>query len=230
MNELFHSVEEKKPLNYFKDLHLLLMTIFVFQMPFSAAESGELTNMFLVTFLWFGPLVVFWTPYVQERISFKQLNHSRNAKYLWLIYLGIFMLPIIGSFLFLIRLLLYYNDEDAEETLNITSVDERNFESSENQSIEDNDSNLNTVKEYKRTCNECGKTWHSLAKRERKLKRSKMWDECAEGVRACGCNYAAEAQHRRNKQETQSTLDELKQCSECGSRNYDEEVIEYEDN
>jgi type I site-specific restriction-modification system R (restriction) subunit len=87
----------------------------------------------------------------------------------------------------------------------------------------------NTVKEYKRTCNECGKIWHSLAKREKKLERSETMSNCQQGINACTCNPAATAQHRKNRQDTTSEIENLKSCPECGSKNYDEEIIEYEE-
>lgn len=201
VNQVFHSVEEVSLLNIFKDLYLLLATAFVLGMPFSSAEPGYIGEMFTATLLWVGPLTVFWTPFVEEKISFKRLSDSRSMKYRWGLYIMVFLLPIMGSFLFLILFMAYYsNHQPIEELLDINRADE---------SVQD----FNTVKEYKRTCNECGETWRSLVGREKELEKS---------INQEGARY------RENSDSVKSELERLKKCPACASRNYDEEIIEHE--
>lgn len=231
MNRLIHSLNELRPLSVVKDLNLIFLLYTIIAFPLSPESQGELGINVMVSVMYLGPVAVFWTPFVQERLCFSKLKKSRNVKYQWLIYLSLIFLPIFGLFILLILLAVSYGDEDLEDKLNITTVDKRKQSGSkEDEDVErDSGYNFNTVKEYKRTCNECGKTWHSLAKREKKIKRSKMYDECQEALSACYCNMQASSQYRKNANDTKSELEKLKECPECGSRNYEEEVIEYED-
>jgi hypothetical protein len=82
------------------------------------------------------------------------------------------------------------------------------------------------VKEYKRKCNECGKVWHSLEGREKEVQKNiknNAFSQCA----FCG-NPGAQLQAKRNVEAGQSELERLKKCPNCGSMNYNEEVIIYE--
>lgn len=90
------------------------------------------------------------------------------------------------------------------------------------------------VKEYKRTCANCGKVWHSLASRETALKLSQTSDflgQCGSSMQSCGtcgmCGGAERAQHSRNFGANNSELNRLHTCPDCGSAVYKEEVIEY---
>ena len=84
------------------------------------------------------------------------------------------------------------------------------------------------VKEYKRKCNECGKVWHSLVSREKKLSESETCSNCVQGFTACGGNLGAATQAQRNADANSKNLEKLRKCPKCGSRNYEEEVIIYE--
>jgi len=85
------------------------------------------------------------------------------------------------------------------------------------------------VAEYKRTCNECGKVWHSLVEREAQIDPSgKCCDpdnlgECG----TCGTN-SAQAQYRRNIQSREESLAKLRKCPSCSSENCKTELIYYE--
>lgn len=82
------------------------------------------------------------------------------------------------------------------------------------------------VKEYKRKCNQCGKVWHSLASREKKIKGDIKTDNFQ--VCANPCHPSAQLQARRNVEASQSQLEKIKSCPKCGSQDYTEEVIIYE--
>lgn len=78
------------------------------------------------------------------------------------------------------------------------------------------------VGEYKRTCNECGKVWHSLVDREKFLKTSLFGD-------ACGmCGSPNQAQYSRNYNANESSLAKLNSCPSCGSTNYTQEIVYYD--
>lgn len=82
------------------------------------------------------------------------------------------------------------------------------------------------VQEYKRTCNTCGKVWHSLVSREREIEsRTKIYgmQECF----AC-CDRDARAQYSRNQDSSKGELDRVRSCPDCHSTNYSEEVLTYE--
>ena len=90
------------------------------------------------------------------------------------------------------------------------------------------------VKEYRRTCNQCGTVWHSLAQRESNLK----WYACSEGTSACldpanvftcgMCGGPAQRHHNSNVRTEALEIDRLKTCPHCNSKNYTEETVEYE--
>lgn len=84
------------------------------------------------------------------------------------------------------------------------------------------------IKEYKRTCNECGKVWHSLASREKQIAGDVKLNACIQGSTACGGNMGAATQSKRNVESQKDLLDKLKKCPHCGSSNYKEEEIIYE--
>ena len=91
------------------------------------------------------------------------------------------------------------------------------------------------IQEYKRTCRNCGKIWHSLVSREKQLRLQ----ETSYNIGACGsnmqsastcfmCGGSRAAQMERNKDATKSEIDRLKKCPECGSRNYSEDLMSYD--
>ncbi len=92
----------------------------------------------------------------------------------------------------------------------------------------------NIVKEYKRTCKECGKVWHVLTSREEKILQDikiNNSNKVAAGLGMCGGNYAAlgaATQTQRNEQALQEELSRLKKCPNCSSGNYSEKVVAYE--
>lgn len=84
------------------------------------------------------------------------------------------------------------------------------------------------VKEFKRTCNQCGKIWHSLASREEQIKNDASCNNCVQGTTACSGNLGAATQAKRNVESNQDLLDKLKKCPDCGSVNYKEEILIYD--
>jgi uncharacterized Zn finger protein len=83
------------------------------------------------------------------------------------------------------------------------------------------------VQEYRRKCNSCGKTWHSLVEREKEIERQIKYHG-TQGTLACCYDHSAMAQQERNQQQSMNDLEKLRSCPECGSKNYTEEVITYE--
>jgi RNA polymerase subunit RPABC4/transcription elongation factor Spt4 len=84
----------------------------------------------------------------------------------------------------------------------------------------------NQVSEYKRTCNQCGKVWHSLTSREEKVQQ---------GIRnnksTCLCNMCdgdAENQRKQNLNTFGTEMERLKTCPQCGSSDYSELIIYHE--
>lgn len=89
---------------------------------------------------------------------------------------------------------------------------------------------MKQVQEYKRTCKECGKVWHSLVSREKEIKSSVNSNSClqvSEAMNCCG-DMGAMAQAGRNVDAQTDLLDKLKKCPNCGSKNYEETIISYE--
>jgi hypothetical protein len=93
---------------------------------------------------------------------------------------------------------------------------------------------ITQVKEYKRTCNECGKVWHSLASREEKIEQQKRRNSCNELTAAwgmCGGSWSAlgaATQAERNEHALDEELGKLKKCPNCGSHNYKEKILIYD--
>jgi hypothetical protein len=90
------------------------------------------------------------------------------------------------------------------------------------------------VKEYKRTCKNCGQVWHSLLSRERELGTKKTGynlQTVGGTMQACGtcgmCGGRQISQTSRNADAIDAELDRLKRCPNCSSRNYNEEVVDY---
>ncbi len=90
------------------------------------------------------------------------------------------------------------------------------------------------VKEYKRKCNECKTTWHSLADREDKLKNDLKSNNCDQGLAACGMcggNWQAanmSTQVKRNEHALTEEVKRLHECPKCQSGNYTETAVYYE--
>ena len=80
---------------------------------------------------------------------------------------------------------------------------------------------MSVAQEYRRTCNYCGKTWHSLVQREAEIETVKKQAAYATIGNCCGDN----SQNMRNIDAGSDNLTKLRQCPECGSANYTEEVV-----
>lgn len=85
--------------------------------------------------------------------------------------------------------------------------------------------------EFRRTCNACGKVWHSLKSRERKLGAKATCSNCTAcggWAGMCGGDWSAggmASQQERNADAVRSELDRLRACPNCGSTSYREEVV-----
>jgi ribosomal protein S27AE len=84
------------------------------------------------------------------------------------------------------------------------------------------------VGEYKRRCNQCGKIWHSLVSREKELEGNVKFNAFIQFGTAIGGNLSAATQSKRNVESNQDILDKMRQCPNCGSRNYSEDILTYE--
>ncbi len=77
--------------------------------------------------------------------------------------------------------------------------------------------------EYRRTCQACGKVWHSLVSREQDIQRSSSANSC--NVLAQMCNPSAQLQASRNLDANKSEIARLRQCPNCNSAAYIEEIV-----
>jgi tetratricopeptide (TPR) repeat protein len=87
------------------------------------------------------------------------------------------------------------------------------------------------VQEYRRTCGNCGKVWHSLVQREKKIESGIQFDKTFCLCNTCSGGKSSDAvisQSKRNIDAQSSTLDDLRKCPNCGSINYNEEILSYE--
>ncbi|WP_394339122.1 zinc-ribbon domain-containing protein [Methanoculleus sp. UBA430] len=82
------------------------------------------------------------------------------------------------------------------------------------------------VSEYKRTCNQCGKVWHSLKSREDEIKRGIQNNKNAQLCNMCDAN--AENKRKQDLNTYTTELDRLKTCSQCSSRDYSEVIVHYD--
>lgn len=88
--------------------------------------------------------------------------------------------------------------------------------------------------EYKRTCKNCGKIWYSLVEREEKLNPDTPGQNCCnedqDKTGECGTcgNNGAQAQYRHNLQYRRDNLEKLRQCPNCLSTNFVEEIVKHE--
>jgi hypothetical protein len=83
------------------------------------------------------------------------------------------------------------------------------------------------VQEYRRTCKGCGKVWHSLVGKEDYL-RQKLGANAAQIAAGCGSPSTA-SQGMATGQLISADLAKLRTCPECGSSNYAEEVVDYDE-
>ncbi len=86
----------------------------------------------------------------------------------------------------------------------------------------------NKIREYKRKCNQCGRVWHSLVKREKQLSTSSILSSLLGVGTALVGNIGASTQSQRNVDAQFESLDKIKKCPNCGSGDYKEEIIVYE--
>ena len=82
------------------------------------------------------------------------------------------------------------------------------------------------VQEYRRTCRQCGKVWHSLASREKQVQAQMKSNRC-QAIAQCS-NPGASLQAKRNMEANLSEYARLHQCPQCQSQNYEETVITFE--
>ncbi|MBS3148337.1 hypothetical protein J4219_05610 [Candidatus Woesearchaeota archaeon] len=81
------------------------------------------------------------------------------------------------------------------------------------------------IKEFKRKCNQCGKVWHVLESREKKLRGDVIFN-AAQQTLTC-CNPSASLQAKRNVEANETELHKLKRCPECNSSDYSGTIVIY---
>ena len=89
---------------------------------------------------------------------------------------------------------------------------------------------VSNLVEYKRTCQVCGKIWHSLIARENQVAQNIKSNNCNRGLAICSCNpvgNAEAAQLTRNIEANQSEIQRLRSCPQCSSVNYREEIVSH---
>ena len=85
--------------------------------------------------------------------------------------------------------------------------------------------------EYRRTCRNCGRLWHSLVAREKEVESKEIGEGLMQGATGmagcgtCGLTLGAASQHSRNREMHHSELQRLRTCPQCGSANYDQQII-----
>jgi hypothetical protein len=92
-------------------------------------------------------------------------------------------------------------------------------------------STTNTVEEYKRVCQQCGKVWHSLISRENQIRGNLFCNSCSSASQAATCSpvgIAGAAQSNRSVEANQSELAKLQSCPDCNSTDFTQEIISYE--
>lgn len=84
------------------------------------------------------------------------------------------------------------------------------------------------VSEYKRVCNECGTSWHSLVAREDEIKNGikDLKGTKTQCCNMCDADARKKTESKINSYETE--IERLKKCPQCNSGNYTEEVLVYE--
>lgn len=84
------------------------------------------------------------------------------------------------------------------------------------------------AQEYRRTCAACGKVWHSLVSREAEIERTNRttnWMRLGAGLSGQSSTLL---QANRNLDANESTLAQIRQCPNCLSSNYRQEIIDLE--
>ena len=83
------------------------------------------------------------------------------------------------------------------------------------------------VQEYRRTCLDCGKVWHSLEGREKQIQEESTCCYCSMcfPTRSKGDDVS---QDEGTRDERENELVRLRTCPSCQSKNYQEEILTYE--
>ena len=121
---------------------------------------------------------------------------------------------------------------DNEDNISCESCLKNNKEKLEKQKIKEEEDRKreiekekNTIKEYKRKCNQCGKIWHSLVDREKQIAKGSFLNALVGVGTALTGNLGASTQSNRNVDAQNERLDKLKSCPSCGSTDYTEKII-----
>jgi hypothetical protein len=83
------------------------------------------------------------------------------------------------------------------------------------------------VQEYRRTCQDCGKVWHSLEGREKQIQRESTCCYCSMCYPRVSKDWDV-SQDSRTRDERENELVRLRTCPSCNSTNYQEEILTYE--
>jgi len=116
---------------------------------------------------------------------------------------------------------------EKEQIENTSKIKKEELER-KNKENEEKERQKRIVQEYKRKCNSCGKIWHSLKSEEDQLISGTKLNALVGLSTALTGNLGTSAQSNRNAQSNKDRLEDLRKCPECGSRNYSEELTEFE--
>jgi len=87
---------------------------------------------------------------------------------------------------------------------------------------------MKRVSEYRRTCNSCGKIWHSLTSREKQLEQEIATHGFLQSSSACAGHYGVTMLSAESQKSCEDLLYDLRRCPNCCSNNYEEEILHYE--
>lgn len=85
------------------------------------------------------------------------------------------------------------------------------------------DAGKGMVQEFRRTCKRCGKVWHTSVERENQIVSSTKSGALLGVLNVF--NDDAFAQWNRNTQSNISEINRLRSCPECGSANFDQQIV-----
>lgn len=113
-----------------------------------------------------------------------------------------------------------------EELINNLALNSGAINFKEPFEIDANEEYVQINPEYKRTCKICGNIWYSSVTRENEIEKGNFNDN-AQSFLAIFYNHAAQAQYDKNIRDRKLALDSIRNCPNCHSNNYEQEIIEF---
>lgn len=119
IESLFNSTQDISGSSVLKDLYLVSITVLWSYVYYT--EGTSLTRIVLGFILLLGPIILFWTPWIQKRSKFRNISEPRNRKYQWTLFLSLILLPFIGTIILASRIFIFYQEKSVEDYLGISS-------------------------------------------------------------------------------------------------------------